>query len=179
MIKAKYIAMAVIFLFGMWGGNELIKRLSNEPEAQLAATSMVGKPIPDFSLPDLDNHQHNIHEWDGNVVVLNFWATWCPPCLKETPLFVEMQEQYGPKGLQFIGVAIDTLEKVKDFVDTYGVNYPTLIATDKDIHIAEAYGNRFGALPYTVVINRQGQISHIHRGEFSREAVKENVLSLL
>lgn len=179
MIKAKYIAMVLTFVVGTWGGNELYKLISDNPEADLAANTMLGQSIPEFTLPDLNNQRHNIHEWDGNVIVLNFWATWCPPCLRETPMFVELQEQYGAKGLQFVGVAIDNIDKVKDFVDTYGINYPTLIAGEPDLSIVKQYGNRFGALPYTVVINRQGKISHIHRGEFKRQIAEKNIKALL
>lgn len=179
MKTAKYIAMLLTFVVGMWGGNTLYKLISKEPEAELAANSMLGKPMPDFSLPDLNNQAHNIHEWDGNVIVLNFWATWCTPCLKETPMFVELQNKYGAKGLQFIGVAIDNADQVRDFVNTYGINYPTLIAGAPDIKITRQYGNHFDALPYTVIIDRQGRISHIQRGELKRPAAEKNILALL
>lgn len=179
MSHAKHIAMVLTFVLGIWGGNILYKLVSDEPEAQQAAASMIGKTKPDFTLPDLESKPHNIHEWDGNVVVLNFWATWCTPCLRETPLFVELQKKYGAKGLQFIGVAIDNVEKVREFVDSYGINYPTLIAGGPDIKITERYGNLLGALPYTVVIDRQGKITYIERGELKLPSAEKNILALL
>ncbi|KPJ87757.1 MAG: hypothetical protein AMJ53_17640, partial [Gammaproteobacteria bacterium SG8_11] len=111
--------------------------------------------------------------------VLNFWATWCPPCRKETPMFVELQEQWGAQGLQFVGVAIDEINKVKEFMDTYGVNYPMLIGVDDAIEISKAYGNRFGALPYTVIIDRNGDIAHVQRGELERDMAVKTIQALL
>ena len=111
--------------------------------------------------------------------MLNFWATWCPPCVKETPTFVELQEQYIDSGVQFIGVAIDNKIAVQEFMDTYGVSYPMLIGEDNAIQVAKDYGDRYGALPYTVIINRQGQIHFIQRGEMTRDMAEKNIKELL
>ncbi|MCK4586402.1 MAG: TlpA family protein disulfide reductase, partial [Gammaproteobacteria bacterium] len=162
-------AYLVTFIAGMWGGNELIKQLSNNSEGSQVAQAMIKLPAPEFNLPDVNGVLHNSHEWDGKVVILNFWATWCPPCVKETPTFVDLQEQYATAGVQFVGIAIDKKDAVLEFMDTYGVDYPMLIGEDDAINISRDYGNRYGALPYTVVINRQGQIHFVQRGEMTRE----------
>lgn len=172
-------AYLVTFAVGIWGGNELIKQLSNNSEGSQVAQAMVKHPAPEFKLPDVNDVVHNSHEWDGKVVVLNFWATWCPPCVKETPTFVDLQEQYAAAGVQFVGIAIDKKDAVLDFMDTYGVDYPMLIGEDDAINISKKYGNRYGALPYTVVINRQGQIHFIQRGEMTRETAEKNIKQLL
>lgn len=166
-----------VVLVGSWGCGQ--KAEDNAKITQLKDDSMVNKKIPDFSLPDLEGVKHDIHEWDGKVIVLNFWATWCPPCRKETPMFVQMQDDLGTKGLQFVGVAIDDSGKVKDFMDTYGVTYPMLIGVDDAIEVAKAYGNRFGALPYTVIIDRKGNIAYIQRGELEHEVAEKTIKSLL
>lgn len=175
----KFATYIAIFVVGMWGGNLLVQQLSNHSEGSQVAQAMVGKQAPAFSLPDVDGVTHHSNEWQGKVMVLNFWATWCPPCVRETPAFVELQEQYAASGLQFIGVAIDDKEKVNDFMDSYGVNYPMLIGEDNAINIAQLFGNRFGALPYTVIINRLGIIRYIQRGELTREVVEKNINQLL
>ena len=172
-------AYVATFLASMWGGNLLIGYFTGNVQGRDAAQAMVQKPAPEFNLKDLSGVMHNSHEWDGKVVILNFWATWCPPCRSETPMFVEMQEQYGATGLQFIGVAIDNAEKVQDFMDTYGINYPMLIGEEDAIKTAKDYGNRFGALPYTVVIDRNGMTQFIQRGEMTREMVETTVKRLL
>ena len=172
-------AYAATFAVGMWGGNLLIKEIMNRSEGNKAAQAMMKRAAPEFNLPDMEEVMHNSHEWDGKVVFINFWATWCPPCVKETPTFVELQEQYLESGVQFIGIAIDKKSAVQEFMDTYGVTYPMLIGEDNAIQVAKDYGDRFGALPYTVVINRQGQIHFIQRGEMTREMAEKNIKELL
>ncbi|MBQ0724163.1 MAG: TlpA family protein disulfide reductase [Cycloclasticus sp.] len=113
---------------------------------------------PDFSLLDLEGEVRHINEWDGQYIVLNFWATWCPPCRKEIPEFIALQKKYGSAGLQFIGVAIDDTEAVSQFAMEMGFNYPNLIAESEGIALANQYGNTYGALPFSVIINREGQI---------------------
>jgi peroxiredoxin len=176
---ARIAAYVLTFALGMWGGNLLIKAIFSHSEGNQAAQAMINHPAPAFQLPDLQDKMHSSHEWDGKVVVLNFWATWCPPCRKETPSFVELQDQYGPAGLQFVGIALDEKSKVQDFMDTYGVNYPMLVGDDKAVEIAKGYGNRFGALPYTVIINRQGKIQLVQRGELSRDKAEQAIKQLL
>lgn len=172
-------AYILTFVGGMWGGQYLIDHFTGNAQGREAAQSMVGKPAPEFHLNDLEGAKHDSHEWDGKVVILNFWATWCPPCRSETPMFVEMQEQYGATGLQFVGVAIDSADKVQDFMDTYGINYPMLIGDNDAIETAKQYGDRYGALPYTVVIDRHGMIQSIQRGEMTREMVESAIKQLL
>lgn len=178
-MNSRYIAYLMLFLAGLWGGNELVKLFSNNEEVAAAAQAQLNQKAANFSLQDLDGNNHKFSEWDGKIRVLNFWATWCPPCRKETPMFVEMQEQLGDKGLQFIGVAIDEKQKVQDFMDTFGVNYPMLIGTDDAIEVAKQYGNRFGALPWTVIINREGTIVHTQGGEMTRQKAESIIHPLL
>ena len=176
---ARITAYVLTFIVGMWGGNALIKMIFDNSEGNQAAQAMVKHPAPGFQLPDLQDVMHDSHEWAGKVVVLNFWATWCPPCRAETPAFVELQEKYRAAGVQFVGVAIDEKDKVQDFIDTYGVTYPILVGDQNAIEIAKGYGNRFGALPYTVIINRQGNIHFVQRGGLQRDLAEKTIGQLL
>lgn len=175
-MKTKHVYLILIFVAGLWGGNQLVKWIASDSDSQKATLE---HKAPEFTLPDLNGIQHNIREWHGKVVVLNFWATWCPPCRRETPLFVELQEELGPQGLQFVGVAIDKINKVKEFMDTYGVEYPMLIGVDDATAIAKTYGNRFGSLPYTVIIDRKGNIAYVQRNELTREVAEKVIKTLL
>ncbi len=139
---------------------------------------IIGSLRPDFSLPDVTGHIRNISEWDGKVLAINFWATWCPPCIKEIPEFIEIQRKYKDQGLQFIGIALQRPEEVIEFMQTYGMNYPVLAGETAVIKIAESYGNDIGALPYTVIIDREGRIQHIKRGPLAA-ATAEMIISRL
>jgi len=114
-------------------------------------------PLMAASIPDLQGRSRSLGEWRGKVLVVNFWATWCPPCLKEIPEFVRMQDKLGPRGLQFVGIAADQPGKVREFAAKYGMNYPVLLADMNIIEIARRAGNRAGGLPFTVILNRRGE----------------------
>ena len=178
-MRTKHIIMLIIFVVGFWGGNVLYKHLTTGTGTSDIAQFQLQHKMSEFTLADLDGAKHNVHEWDGRVLVLNFWATWCPPCRRETPMFVELQEKYGAQGLQFVGIAIDNKDKVTDFIDTFGVNYPILIGTDDAIQISKEYGNRFGALPYSVIIDRKGHIIRVQRGELTRDVAEKTIKPLL
>lgn len=132
-----------------------------------------------FTLPDTDGKTRSIEEWKGKVVLLNFWATWCPPCREEVPTFVGLQQQLGSKGFQIIGVAIDKKEDVTDFMDTYFVNYPVLLGNDKTLQLMVKYGNRIGSLPYSVIMDREGNIVHRKVGAYHKKQILEIVKPIL
>ncbi len=158
---------------------------ANKSDTQEATESQAQKPAanttrrPDFKLADVDGVEHSISEWDGKVIILNFWATWCPPCRREMPAFIKLQEQYGEQGLQIIGLAIDQVDLVEAFADNVGVNYPILVGENDAIKITEDYGNRYGQLPYTVFIDRQGNIRHIKHGEVTYDQAVTFITPLL
>lgn len=123
------------------------------------ATGEAVKAVPEFSYPDLEGRTRQSSEWLGKVTVINFWATWCPPCREETPLFVELQDRYRDRGVQFVGIAIDDAEPTRDFVDTYDVNYPVLLGDTSAVDLSKRLGNRYQGLPFTVVTQADGRIA--------------------
>ncbi len=149
--------------------------------ARVESTSLAmqadATPAPDFALSDLNGQQIKLSDYKGKVVVLNFWATWCPPCRKEIPDFNELQAQYGDKGLQFIGVALDEegLSKVKKWTSTNPVNYPVVIA---DAAVKKAYGE-MNAIPVTLLIDRQGIIRTKYIGMRQKAIVESMIAPLL
>lgn len=124
----------------------------------------VGGRRPEFWLPDLGGERHGVSEWDGKLLVINFWATWCPPCLHEIPVFIGLQERYRSRGVQFLGIAIDDVENVRAFANEVGLNYPSLHGQLDAIEVMSAYGNGTGGLPFTVLIDPSGTIVARHPG---------------
>jgi thiol-disulfide isomerase/thioredoxin len=143
-------------------------------QAKVDATGLTG-----FSFPDLDGQTHSLNEWHGKIIVVNFWATWCPPCRKEIPEFVELQENYGPKGLQFVGIALEENESVAAYLTTLKTNYPMLIGGDQAMALAQKMGNIAGILPFSLVFNRNGQLIHRQAGPFSKEDLIKLINPLL
>lgn len=141
--------------------------------------NLSSQPLPAFSLPDLSGKQRSISEWRGKLLIINFWATWCPPCRKEIPEFIKLQEQYAAKGLQFIGVALDDRDAVDEYLKSTKINYPLLIGGNEGIVLNQQLGNNVQAVPYSIVVDQRGQIVYRHQGEFSREKILEIIAPLI
>ncbi len=111
---------------------------------------------PDFTLPDLNGKAFSLSELEGKVVILDFWATWCPPCVVEIPHFIDLYKEYKGQGLEVVGISLDRggVKVVKSFVEKNEITYPVVIGNQK---VAEDYGGIRG-IPTTFVIDRQGYI---------------------
>lgn len=131
------------------------------------------------SFPDLDGKPQPLKQWQGKVLVLNFWAPWCPPCRAEMPEFVKMQEKYRNQDVVFVGVALDQQDKVQAFADELGVNYPILLGTDEAAEIGKLAGNRLGGLPFTAIFAKNGDIVSTVTGELKREQLEASIKPLL
>ncbi|MDP4219700.1 MAG: TlpA disulfide reductase family protein [Bacteroidota bacterium] len=135
------------------------------------------KPAPEFTLKDVNGKTVSLSDYRGKIVVLNFWATWCGPCRKEIPDFIELQNTYGKDGLQFIGIALDQegVEKVKPFNDKYKISYPILIGNND---IADKYGG-MNAIPVTFLIDRKGLIRAHYIGMRQKADLESMALALM
>lgn len=122
--------------------------------------------------------QRRLDEWPAPVVVVNFWATWCPPCLREIPAFMALQSRYGERGVQFLGVALDQADAVAPFVAERELNYPVVLGDDQVIRMMQHFGNTIGGLPYTVVL-RNGAVAYTHQGEWEAAAAEAQLLEFL
>ena len=112
------------------------------------------------SFPDLDNRTRRLSEWRGKVLVCNFWATWCAPCREEIPMLVAARQKYGSSGAEIVGIAIDSVIKVRQFSASFDISYPVLLAGSDGLDLMRQLGNSGGGLPYTVIADRRGALVH-------------------
>jgi len=130
-------------------------------------------------LADVKGASRSLEEWRGSVLVVNYWATWCAPCREEIPVFVRLQERYGSRGLQFVGIAIDQPDKVAEFAREFRINYPLLLGGVEAIELLRQVGNRAGVLPYTVVIDRKGNLVSREPGGLKEAKLERLIQPLL
>ena len=138
---------------------------------------LVDDAAPDFSLQDLSGETVSLSDFAGQVVILNFWATWCPPCREEIPDFIELTRHYRDREVTILGVSLDEGPRstVKDFAEQMGINYQIVMA---DREILAAYGP-FRFVPTTFVIDRDGRVASKHIGARTKAVFEGEIRSLL
>lgn len=128
-----------------------------------------------MTLPDLDGRPWQLSQWRGKVLVLNYWASWCPPCIEEMPMFSRLHERYVAAGVQFVGIGMDETEKMQAFVRKSPVSYPLLVGGTSP---RGNPGLTVRGLPYTVVLGRDGKVAFSRYGSVD-EATLESQLRQL
>ena len=134
--------------------------------------------LPEFALTNLAGESQSIKSWPGHALIINFWATWCTPCIREIPLLKEFQETNSDKPIQVVGIAVDRFEPVKNFAKDMTFNYPVLIGQSEAMDAANAFGVDFYGLPFSVFTDTNGSVLGVHTGEL-KSGDLDKVLNLL
>jgi len=159
---------AALLALGAGIGLALFDRAPADASALLALT-----------LPDPSGRPQPLSQWQGKVLVVNFWATWCGPCREEMPDLVRAQKEYGAKGLQIVGIAADDADKVQQFAKEIELNYPALIGGYAAIDLSKDLGNSLVALPFTLVVDRHGKVAYTHLGPVKPDKLRDVISKLL
>ena len=138
------------------------------------AARLLGTPFP-----DLRGGTRRLVEWQGQVLVCNFWATWCAPCREEIPVLIAAKQQFSARGLEVVGIGIDSADKIRDFAANFSINYPIFIAGTEAIEIMRELGNTAGALPFTVLLDRAGRVAQRRLGAYKEDELRQALLPLL
>ncbi|MFT4603986.1 MAG: peroxiredoxin, partial [Rhodothermales bacterium] len=128
---------------------------------------------PEFTLPSLSGEDYSLADQRGKVVIVNFWATWCGPCVRETPGFVDLQDELGGDSFEIVGVSLDQegFEVIRPFAELYEVNYPMLL---DDGALADEFGGVY-AMPSSFIIDKEGRVAHRVVGEFPFEDLRPEI----
>jgi cytochrome c biogenesis protein CcmG/thiol:disulfide interchange protein DsbE len=144
-------------------GLVLVACSKSDSKSPAVSTAELNSAAPDFTLKDLSGRNISFSDYKGKVVLLEFWATWCPPCKASVPALVELNKKYEQKGFIVIGVSIDTdpdaSEKVRQFTASYNINYPMLMANETTSHTYNVI-----SIPTSFLIGKDGKIVDIYRG---------------
>jgi thiol-disulfide isomerase/thioredoxin len=160
------VAAAAALIGGLFGVRMLNSRSDVASLLAASFTDLAGKP-------------RQLREWHGRPLVCNFWATWCAPCREEIPLLGAAQQQFSPDSLQVVGIAIDNAANVRQFVALFKIPYPVLLAGAEAIALMEELGNPSGALPFTVLVDRQGRLVDRRLGAYSEAELRSALVTLV
>ena len=132
----------------------------------------------DANLPNEYGVKQALSQYKGKIIVLNFWATWCPPCREEMPELSELYKEYQQKNVVVLGVAIDEQKLVKEFVQATPVSYPLFAAEEEGMTLGSGLGNDKGVLPYTIIIDTQGNVIKTYFGRISKPLLETTLANL-
>ena len=118
-------------------------------------------------------------QWRGKVLVVNFWASWCPPCVEEMPTLDKLQQEFKSQNVLFVGIGIDSPSNIREFLEKTPVSYPIVIGGLEGSNLSKQMGNSQGALPYTIIINPQGKATNSKLGKISEEELRSAIKSAL
>lgn len=163
--RSNWLILGLAVLAAAVGGYAQHRTQSAHQQATPAiATSLIGQPLPALNLPDLDGQPHPLGAYRGRRVLINLWASWCLPCLKEMPALDQAQHKFGEKGVIVLGIAMDEPTHVRAFLAAHPVNYPILIGHTHSPSTSLKLGNVTQTLPYSLLIDEDGRILAAHSG---------------
>jgi thiol-disulfide isomerase/thioredoxin len=136
-------------------------------------------PLFTSNLIDANGNAQNLNQYRDKILVVNFWATWCPPCREEMPELSQLHQTYQNKNVMVLGIAIDEPALVKEFLQTSPVSYPVLITENTGMDLSSQLGNDKDVLPYTIVIDTQGKVVKTYFGRVSKPLLEAAIKPLL
>lgn len=169
-MKKTHTAILLILILSLAGAYALRKYNQRDPVFDLAK---IGQQAPAFSLAALSGGQLKLSDYKGKLVLVNFWASWCPPCRAEIPSFIKIQNAYSDKPFTILGLAIEDKAAVSSYVKEMGINYPIAYGVETVHQTATTYGNPDGALPYSVLVGPDQKIVAIYSGLLSEDALEK------
>jgi len=163
---------AIAILFGAIGIYFGIKRLAPITPKDVVVTHLLAQ-----SMANAQGQSESLAQWKGKHLVVNFWATWCAPCVQEMPELSALQTEVANKNIQILGIGIDSPANIAEFSSKYKISYPLYSAGMSGTKLTKQFGNQAGGLPFTVLVGSDGQIKKTYLGRLKLEELRKDLLS--
>ncbi|MBP0598460.1 TlpA family protein disulfide reductase [Herbaspirillum sp. LeCh32-8] len=128
------------------------------------------------SMPDASGQQQSLAQWKGKPLVVNFWATWCGPCVEEMPELTALQQEIAP--VQILGIGVDSQENIAQFAQKYQIRYPLFVAGTGATDLLRQFGNQAGGLPFTALVGKDGKVKKIYLGRLKFDELRQDLSRL-
>ncbi|MRR56863.1 MAG: TlpA family protein disulfide reductase, partial [Deltaproteobacteria bacterium] len=174
--------LLLIAAFFGWAAYTLTRHLegsSTTASTDSAIAADVLRVLSTMPLTDTGNKTTTLAVWQGKILVVNYWATWCPPCRAEMPGFSRLAEKYGAKNVQFIGIGIDSSDNIRQFSKDTPTNYPLVIGTPEHLALASQLGNPAQGLPFTLLLDATGRLHSVKIGRMTESDLEQRLISLI
>lgn len=191
-MRKNFIIMAVVALMASSGGYYMARFLDStsgpgpaapglvaaEAMPALSANDLVGQRRPDFTLNDVRGMPVSARDFDGSILLVNFWATWCTPCVEEMPMLSQLQLEYAGQGVKIVGIALDDADRASEFAEDLELSYPVLFGLADVVLTGRRYGNNTGMLPFSVLIDASGIIRWTRLGALTKKELVHQIQAL-
>jgi thiol-disulfide isomerase/thioredoxin len=185
-MKPNIALMAVVGLLfagaGAWIGTRALPGAATPPAvATSPAAAPPASPVASLlsqSLANADGTMQALAQWRGRPLVVNFWATWCTPCVEEMPALSALQTEIAARKVQIIGIGIDSPTNIRQFASTYKITYPLYVGGLGGTDLTRAFGNQGGSLPYTVLIGADGKVVKRYLGKLKMDELRSDIAAL-
>ncbi|SDX51582.1 Peroxiredoxin [Collimonas sp. OK242] len=160
--------IAILFcVIGVYFG---VQRHTPASPESMATASLLAQEMPDAS-----GKASALAQWKGKPLVVNFWATWCAPCVAEMPELNALQAEIAAKNIQIVGIGIDSADNIAKFAEKYKISYPLYVAGAGATALLRQFGNQSGGLPFTVLIGRDGQVKKMYLGSLKFDELRQDL----
>jgi len=178
-VKHNGFGLAAIALVSMLAGVLMFNLLQSDSPTTKSVNTEVPMELHSIPLFDLSGQQTSIGDWEGEILIVNFWAPWCAPCRREVPSLIKIHREYAQQGVHVLGIAFDSEPQVSRFAADYQINYPLFLGGNRTAMYNAAFGNPSGSLPFTALLDRNQRIVFQHNGELSSAQLREQLEALL
>jgi thiol-disulfide isomerase/thioredoxin len=167
------IIVPIAILFGVIGLYSGLKHHAPAQPADSAVSALLAQ-----ALPDVDGKSQALSQWTGRPMIVNFWATWCAPCVQEMPELSALQAELAPRKIQILGIGIDSPSNIAEFSRKYKISYPLYVAGMGGTELSRQFGNKTGSLPFTVLVGADGRIRKQYLGRLKFDELRQDLKEL-